>query len=190
MLGYDYCQNEVLVQNAIDSLNYRKAYIDNATTLLENSFGVDFKLFNSYGPSKTYYIIRDTNRDNVLNDETEFIDRVNLTFYFRIRLISESDSYTKANIIAEIKKYIEDLDDMGDLHIPNLVTQITNNYKEQISYFEYLGFNSYGPDVQHMYKVPDDEIPIHVAPEFLNVHNLFDLDGNLTPDINVYVSEI
>lgn len=190
LLGFDYCQNEALVQNAIDSLNYRKAYIDNAVTLLENSFGVDFKLFNSYGPSKTYYIIRDTNRDSVLNDEPEFIDRVNLTFYFRIRLISESDSYTKANIIAEIKKYIEDLDDIGDLHIPNLVTQITTNYKEQISYFEYLGFNSYGPDVQHMYRLDDDETPIHVAPEFLNVHNLFDVDGNLTPDINVYVSEI
>ena len=115
---------------------------------------------------------------------------MNLTFYFRIRLISESDSYTKANIIAEIKKYIEDLDDIGDLHIPNLVTQITTNYKEQISYFEYLGFNSYGPDVQHMYRLDDDETPIHVAPEFLNVHNLFDVDGNLTPDINVYVSEI
>ena len=54
MLGYDYCQDEILVQNAINALNYRKAYIDNALIVLENSFGIDFKLFNTYGPSHTY----------------------------------------------------------------------------------------------------------------------------------------
>lgn len=190
MLGYDYCQNEVLVQNAINALNYRKTYIESACELLENSFGADFKLFNTYGPSKTYYIIRDTNANSLLDDDREFIDRVDLSFYFRIKLVQSNDSYTKDNIIQEIKEYIEDLDDLGDLHIPNLVTQITTNYKEQVSYFEYLGFNDYGPEIQHLYKLDDSEIPIHVCPEFLNVRNNADLDGNLSPAINVYVSEI
>ena len=92
--------------------------------------------------------------------------------------------------VEEIKEYIEDLDDIGELHIPNLITQITNNYKEQISYFEYLGFNNYGPNVQHLYKLEDNEIPIHTPPEFLNVRNVIGSDGSLTPNINVYVSEI
>jgi len=192
MIGYDYCQNEELIQSAINSLNYRKSYIDNAVNLLENSFGVDFKLFNTYGPSKTYYIIHDARQDGILdeNDTKEYIDRVNLTMNFRLKLVSTNDSYTRDNIIKEIKGYIEDLDDLSELHIPNLVTQITTNYKEQISYFEYLGFNDYGPEIQHIYKDSDSEIGIHTAPEFICVNNIIDNEGNYTPDINIYVSEI
>ena len=190
VLGYDYCQDEILVQNAIDALNYRKTYIESATKLLENSFGADFKLFNTYGPSKIYYVIRDTNANSLLDDTVEFIDRVDLSLYFRVKLVAMNDSYTKDNIVQDIKDYIEDLDDIGELHIPNLVTQITNNYKEQISYFEYLGFNNYGPDIQHLYKLDDNEIPIHTPPEFLNVRNVIGIDGSLTPNINIYVSEI
>lgn len=190
VLGYDYCQDEILVQEAINALNYRKTYIESAVYLLENSFGADFKLFNTYGPSQTYYIIKDSNANNLLDDTTEFINRVDLSFYFRIKLVADNDSYTRDNIIAEIKDYIEDLDDTGELHIPNLVTQITNNYKEQISYFEYLGFNDYGPDVQHIYRLEDEQIPIHTPPEFLNVRNVIGTDGILTPAINIYVSEI
>ena len=190
VFGYKYCQDETLIQGAIDALNYRKGYIDNAVSVLENSFGVDFKLFNTYGPSKTYYIMKDENRDSVLNDSKEYIDRVDISMYFRVKLVASKDSYTKANIIKEIKDYMEDLDDLSELHIPNLVTQITTNYKEQITYFEYLGFNDYGPEVQHIYKDSDDSIAIHTAPEFVNIRNSIDIDGSLTPDINIYVSEM
>src|SRR5699024_8563866 len=106
-----YCQDEILVQNAINALNYRKAYIDNALIVLENSFGIDFKLFNTYGPSHTYYIVRDTNSNGLLDDSVEFIDRVNLTLNFRIKLVATNDSYTRDNIIEEIKDYIEDFED-------------------------------------------------------------------------------
>ena len=147
-------------------------------------------MFNTYGPSKIYYIIRDTNANSYLDDPKEFIDRVDLSFHFRVKLVADNDSYTKDNIIQEIKEYIEDLDDIGELHIPNLITQITNNYKEQISYFEYLGFNEYGPDIQHLYRIEDGEIPIHTPPEFLNVRNIIGTDGILTPYINIYISEI
>ena len=190
MLGYDYCQDEILVQNAIDALNHRKAYIDNAMIVLENSFGIDFKLFNTYGPSRTFYVIKDIDKNRLLDDNKEFIDRVNLTLYFRIKLVAYNDSYTKNNIIQEIKDYIEDLDDLTQLHIPNLVAQITSNYKEQVSYFEYLGFNNYGADIQHIYKLEDEEIPIHVAPEFLCVNNVLDGEGITSPDINISISEI
>lgn len=190
VFGYDYCQDEYMVQNAIDTLNYRKAYIDNTLTLLENSFGIDFKFFNTYGKSHTYYIIRDTDKDNTLDDAKEYIDRINLTMYFRVKLVVSNDSYTRNNIINDIKEYIEDLNDLGDLHIPNLVTQITNTYQENITYFEYLGFNSYGPDIQHIFKDPDSEIGIHTPPEFLNINNIKNVDNTLVPDINIYVSEV
>jgi len=190
VLGYDYTRDETFAQYAINGLNSRKAYIDDILALLKNSFGMDFKLFNSYGPSKTFYIVRDTNKDKVLNDNKEYINRVDLSFYFRVKLVSDKDSYTVNNIIAEIKEYIEDLEDLGEIHIPNLVTQITNNYKEQVSYFEYLGFNSYGPEIQHIYKDDDSIIPIHVTPEFINVANIKDIEGKLVPNINIYISEI
>lgn len=190
MLGYDYCQDEILVQSAINALNYRKAYIESAIEKLENSFGVDFKLFNTYGPSNTFYIIKDKDNNGLLDDTIEYIDRVNISLYFRVKLVAENDSYTKNNIIQEIKDYIEDLNDLSELHIPNLVTQITTNYKEQITYFEYLGFNDYGANIQHIYKLDDSQIPIHTAPEFLNVNNVLSNDGTTTPDINIYVSEI
>ncbi len=189
VLGYDYCMDESLVQEAINGLNYRKSYIDYVIDKLENSFGIDFKLFNTYGPSHTYYIIRDTNTNMILDEEKEYIDRVNLTLNFRIKLQSSKDSYTRDNIIRDIKEYMEDLNDLGELHIPNLITQITNNYKEQIVYFEYLGFNEdYGPDIQHIYRDDDSQIDIHIPPEFLNVANVIDDDGTLSPDINIYVS--
>ena len=190
VFGYDYCQDEYLVQNAIDTLNYRKAYIDNTLVLLENSFGIDFKFFNTYGPSRTYYIIKDVDNNNILDDAKEYINKINLTMYFRVRLVTSSDSYTRNNIINDIKEYIEDLNDLGDLHIPNLVTQITNSYKEQITYFEYLGFNDYGADIQHIYKDADNDINIHTPPEFLNVNNVKAADNSLIPDINIYVSEM
>lgn len=189
VFGYDYCQDETYVQSAIDALNDRKAYIDSTLEILENSIGIDLKFFNTYGPSKTYYIIRDRDNNNILDDTKEYINRIDLSFYFRVKLVVSNDSYTRNNIINDVKEYIEDLEDIGDLHIPNLITQITNTYSESITYFEYLGFNIYGPDIQHIYKDPNNETNIHIAPEFLNIRNVRNVDGTLSPDINVYVSE-
>ena len=189
VFGYDYCQDETYVQSAIDALNDRKAYIDSTLEILENSIGIDLKFFNTYGPSKTYYIIRDRDNNNILDDTKEYINRIDLSFYFRVKLVVSNDSYTRNNIINDVKEYIEDLEDIGDLHIPNLITQITNTYSESITYFEYLGFNIYGPDIQHIYKDPNNETNIHIAPEFLNIRNVRNVDGTLGPDINVYVSE-
>ena len=190
LLGYDYCKDEMLIQDAINALNDRKAYIDNACILLENSFGIDFKLFNTYGPSRVFYIIKDADSNKYLDDSKEYIDRTNITINFRVKLVASNDSYTVNNIKTEVKNYIEELDDLGEIHIPNLVTQITNNYSEQITYFEYLGFNDYGADIQHIYKDIDEEIPIHTAPEFININNVLGTDNVIYPDINIYVSEI
>ena len=54
-----------------------------------------------------------------------------------------------------------------------------------------MGFNDYGADIQHIYKLDDSQIPIHIPPEFLNVNNVISIDGGTTrPDINIYVSDI
>lgn len=192
VFGYDYSVDETLINNAIDALNYDKLYIDDAMNKCENSFGIDFKCFNTYGPSKTFYIIRDKDNNGILDDTIEYIDRVNISIYFRMRLLSRNDNYTKDLIIKDIKDYMEDLNDMGEIHIPNLVTQITTDYKESIGYFEFLGFNNYGPGIQHLYKLSDKQIPIHVCPEFININNVrssTDSYDQLSPDITIYLSE-
>lgn len=189
VFGYEYCQNDIYIKNAIDTLNSRKVYIDHSLDLLENSFNIDLKFFNTYGKSNIYYIIKDSNRNNILDDRKEILDKVNLSLNFRLRLLATNDSYTKDSIIKDIKAYIEDLQDISDLHIPNLITKITNTYKERIVYFEYLGINNYGPDVQHIYRLDDNEIPIDKAPEFLNVNDIKNNFNQIIPDINIYLSE-
>ena len=191
VIGYKYAMDEVLSDNMIAALNYRKAYIDSSLEVFENSFGIDFKLFNTYGPSKTYYIIRDSNKNNALDENKEYIDRINLTLHFRVKLLSSNDNYTEDNIRRDIKEYIENLAEITDLHIPNLITEITNRYSEHISYIEYLGFNEqYGADIQHIYKDTSDAIDIHTAPEFLNINNSLNEAGELIPDVMIYLSEI
>ncbi len=190
VFGYDYCRDETLVNNAIDALNDRKLYIDDALSKQENSFGMDFKHFNTYGPSNIFYIIRDTNSDNILDEKREFIDRVNVSAKFRIKLRNSNDTYTKTQIIKYIKDYMEDLNELDEIHFPDLVTQINTTYSESLVYFEFLGINDYGPGVQHLYKLADSEIPIHVCPEFININNLRSEDQtSLEPDITIYVSE-
>ncbi|MBR1988674.1 MAG: isopeptide-forming domain-containing fimbrial protein [Clostridia bacterium] len=189
VFGYDYSQDPYLIDRAIDALNYRKAYIDETIMVQENSFGIDFKFFNTYGPSKTLYVIKDTNVNNILDDGAEFIDRVDIAMHFRMKLLNSSDTHTKDLVIKDIKDYIEDLNELGAIHIPNLVTQITNTYKESITYFEFLGFNNYKADIQHIYKLADSQIGIHIPPEHISIRNVKDADGSMVPDITIYISE-
>ena len=189
VFGYDYSQDSILVNGAIDALNYRKAYIDETVMIQENSFGIDFKLFNTYGPSRTFFIIKDSNNNNILDDNSEFIDRVDIAMYFRMKLINSSDTYTADLIKKDIKDYVEDLNELGAIHIPNLVTSITNSYKETLAYFEFLGFNHYKADIQHIYKLADENIGIHIPPEHICIRNFKESDNSMKPNITIYVSE-
>ena len=61
----------------------------------------------------------------------------------------------------------------------NLVTEITNKYREFLIFFEFVDINGYGPGYEHLYAMamPNNII----TPEFLNVAAL--KDG--TPDITL-----
>ena len=154
------------VQALINQFNYEKAYMDHAMELLENNFLIDFKLFNSYGKSRLYTLDKAGKK---------LVDRVNLTLEFEVKLLKTSDNNTKRYIESDIKQMIEDLNDLDSLHIPNLITTITNTYRNSIEYIEYLGINNYefGAGIQHLYKHEDDDIT--AVPEFLCI--------NVTPDM-------
>ena len=140
--------------------------------MLEDSFGVDYKYFNTYGPSLMYNIDNETN-----------IDRINLSLTFEIKFqVASEKSYITA-ITNSIKEYIEDMNYITDLHMPNLITYITNLYRQQLVYIKFIGLNKYESLHQSIYKNPkidaDYFVETQTVPEFINVNTL---DNNL-PDI-------
>lgn len=173
-----YVNSEENMREFIENINYKKAYIDKALYVLEDNFVIDFKFFNTYGPSRIYTMDR-------WGYEKKLIDRVNLTMDFEVKLLQTSDKNTKDYILRDIKEIVEDLNDISSLHIPNLITTITNKYRESIEYIEFLGFNGYGPGVQHIYRQEYNVVTgtkdVNMVPEFLTIHT--DLD--MTPDINI-----
>ena len=175
VLAYKYSRNEELIDSFVESLNYKKAYIDNALVELENSFGIDFKFYNTYGPSKVF----------TLDNKNAYINKVNVQLNFRMKLKNASDNNTPSYVLSYVKSIIEDLNGEESLHIPNLITDVTNKFKESLVFFEFIGIDDYGPGVQHIYHMDKDDFDL--VPEFINVNVLIDKDGNKTPDINIEV---
>lgn len=169
VVKYGYLSDEDIAKSFFDELVNRKAYIDKAVLRLEDAFEMDFKFFNTYGPSKFF------TWDNMLN----VIDRVNISMFFRLKLKPNYDSNIVESIRMDIKNYVEDINNINSLHIPNLITNITNTYKDSIEFFEFVSINGYDAGHQHIYAmdVPDGIM----VPEFINVNTLPDR----LPDITI-----
>lgn len=165
-----YAKNEKRIFNFIKDIERRRNYIEKCIMELEDSFGVDLKFFNTYGPSNLFYLEDGSN-----------INRTNLSMKFKMKPYSLSDVYIKDNIITDIKEYLEDINDIKDFHAPNLTTYIETKYADQLVYFEFVDINGYGPGNQHIYM--PEEYSGDVVPEFLNI-NINDMDE---PDIVIDV---
>ena len=175
--GMHFMVDEDAVVYFTNQLNDKKAYIDNCLKLLENSMDIDFKFFNTYGNSLTY--ITD-------NESRTPIGHIDISMNFKMALKNLNDVYTKDDVTNYIKKYIENLEDIGDLHIPNLITDITNEFSSRITYIEFVNFNDFSLGIQHI--IVDDLLDdIDVVPEFLNIRNTYDNAGVLVPNINIEV---
>lgn len=165
-----YIKNEKRIFTFIKEIERRRAYIEKCILQLEDSFGVDMKFFNTYGPSTLFYLEDGSN-----------INRTNLTLTFKMKPYTMSDLYIKDSIIVDIKEYLEDVNNIQDFHAPNLTTYIETKYSDQLVYFEFVDINGYGPGNQHIYM--PEEYSGDVVPEFLNV-NINDEDE---PDIIINV---
>ena len=182
----NYINTETKITDLIYQLNKRKEYMDYSLSIIEDSFGLDFKFFNTYGPSKCFKIYR------LGNSVGDCINSVALSMTFKVKFINKSDQYLTSYIVSDIKEYIEDITNISDMHIPNLITLITNKYRNQITYFEYIGMNGYnylnptaggyGPDIQHIYNETTNDIT--TVPEFLNIATA--VDG--TPSIAIIIA--
>jgi hypothetical protein len=175
MLGYHYFTGEDKVASFINQLVERKAYIDYCTNLIEENMDIDFKFFNTYGHSFTYYIG---------DKERTPLGRMDINMRFRLKLSNNGDVTIKDSVIEFIKAYIEDLEEQGDFHLPNLIHAIKQEYGDSIIYIEFMNYNDNRLGVQHI-ELRDIDDP-HIVPEFINVRNYLSNDGStLIPDIDV-----
>lgn len=166
---YSYLNDKERCSSLIEYVQYRKAYIDEALNVLENSFGVDFKFFNTYGPSKMFNI----------GHEKEKLDKVNLSLTFKAKLKIGASKYASEYIVEAIKEYVENINDIKSIHITNLTSHITDTFKSDLEFIEFYSINKYNSLYQYLEKV-ETEI-LEDVPEFLNIN----LTKDLKPDINI-----
>ena len=179
VIGRQYLMSDREVKFVIDAIIDRKSYIDYCLALVENSVTIDFKFFNTYGPAKTYY----------LEDRTTLIGNIDVYMRFKLSLKDSSDLTTKDEILADIKANIEDIENIVNWHAPVLISDIISKYEDRINFLEFVGFNTYDADDQHIILVePEDEdkADVNYIPEFINVRNTIDPDTNeLIPMISI-----
>ena len=178
MIKYNYFRDESMVEYFCAELIRRKAYIDQAIMVLEDSFGMDFKFFNTYGPGKLY----------TLDNNTWTLNRVNMTLTFRLGLQVNYDENIVTYITDDIKTYVENIDEIGSLHMSNLVADITDKYSESITFFEFMDFNGYGPGQQHLYAMPMPDGVI--TPDLININIRLEetATNGYLPDINIVIA--
>jgi hypothetical protein len=93
---------------------------------------------------------------------------------FKVSIKDNSDPNVREDVTAAIKAYMENIYDIGDWHAPNLIQELMNQFEDRVNFIEFVGFNEFDADDQHIYNMLDDN-PATV-PEFLNIRNLFDLE--------------
>ena len=237
-----YLNTEKLIQNFVYALEERRKYIEVCLKNLEDTFDIDFKFINTYGPSRTFYYEIPTENayevyvntkllnvydDNLIENDptsirgilkymqivridsengqwghisspiegwikladtkrlTTYVDNVAISLKFAIRLQSSADKNIINSIIRDIKDFIEDINEITELHVSNIITLITNNYREQIIFFQFMGINNYGVPCQHLYVDDPDATTVDIVPEFINVAS--SEDGLYQPLIEINI---
>lgn len=155
-----YINDENKINKLMDIIETKRGYIENALKVLKDQFGIDFKFYNTYGPSRTFYI------DNTL------LDRVNITLNFDVGLKTNADRSNIAFIINDIKEYIENLNNTkNDLHMSNVITEITNKYLyETLNFIEFVSINEYPTNKQFLSRIDTEKLAVDCPPEFINIH--------------------
>lgn len=170
VIKYRYINTEERIQDFIKQLELVRAYLEYRMSTIEDSFGLDVKLFNTYGPANFFRI-----------SDTAYINQTSISFKAKVKLKSISSSTCIPEITKYIKDYIEDLMELADFHAPNLQAKITDKFSDQIVYFEFVDFNGYGPGWQHIYR-DDFESDISLVPELLSINIKDNVDQ---PDITI-----
>ena len=81
-----------------------------------------------------------------------------------------------------IKGYVEDLNKLTSIHMTNLTTYLTNEYKEDIEFIEFVKVNNYNALTQYLKR--NEVENVEDVPEFLNIDLSTD---TLEPQIDIKV---
>ena len=176
VIKYDYVINEERIKDFINQLELIRSYIEYKLSTIEDGFGIDIKLFNTYGPAKFYMI-----------DNGSYLDNISITPVFRTKPTPAATEEYLTDITMFIKDYIEnfttiDLYKDKDLHFPNLQSAVYEAFKTQIYFFEFVSFNQYGTGTQHIYR-DEFEKDITKVPEMISVN----INNKDLPDIIIQV---
>ena len=166
MIRYAYLNTEERYLRFVKILEKRRLYINSSLVVLEDSFGIDFKFFNTYGPSLLYYLEQDSD---------EKLNRVNMSNTYELKFKTPDDVKILPEVINYIKEYIEDINEVKDMHFSVLQGKVLEKFSEQLVYFQIYDVNGYKNDHQNFYKKVEDEfVEAHTVPEFINIHSLRD----------------
>lgn len=166
-----YIQDINRCNSIVNSLYYRKVYIDEALEYIENGFEIDLKFYNTYGPSQIF---------NIGYDGLELLDSVNLSLQFIAKLKVGVELTIVELIKQDIKTYIEDINTISiSIHMANLTSYIKEKYKTDLDFFDFTGINSYNALYKYIVKKNTDLID--QVPEFLCLNLLNDS----VPDISI-----
>jgi hypothetical protein len=190
VIGYNYVTDTVMgashFEEFLNAMSEKKAYMDDALVLLENSFDLDYKFYNTYGPALLYSIDSEGERTGSGNLQ-HGIGRVDITMHFTLSLKSSSDIYTKDNITKYIKNYIENLSVTNeDIDISNMMSDVRVEFENLINYIDYEGFNYFDSNTHHLYWNDPSEF-VTFPPEFVNIRTTVDEAGETVPDIVIDV---
>lgn len=111
---------------------------------MNGNSSIDFKLFNTYGRSRNYYI-GPMDGDDVLQHSTILLNNVYIKIRFRLAVWDRSMYLlTVESIMNEIQEFVNSLNngDRTDLHSSDLIYTIKNNIPN-VKYIRFLGFNDY-----------------------------------------------
>lgn len=167
VVKYSYMQDVTNSDEFIKYIYRRKIYIDYALERLANNFTIDFKFFNTYGPSKIFKVSR----------KDELLDRVNVKIKFAYRPKLGANSAIVELMMDETKEYIENINTINNLHVTNLIRHLKDKFDSDIDFIEFISFNDYDSSYQYIEK--QDDLMLDTVPEFLNVN----LNKDDTPDI-------
>ena len=172
MIRYSYLMDELRLNEFIDYLQYRKNYIDMAQRILEDTFNVDLKFFNTYGPSLLF---------NIGRHNQEVLDSVNISLNFDIKLNSVSTTEILFDVKDSIKSQIENINEIDSVHMSNICAYIKQEYSNDIDFIEFTGLNTYNATYQYLeHREPDVLLEV---PEFITVN----LNDDMEADINIIV---
>ena len=163
-----YLNTEDKVRNLIEILEDKKALIRKAVSYLDG-FSIDLKFINSYGSSKLY-----------MAGNLEYLDRVNISLKFEVELLPNTDKSTITFIKDDIKKMVEDINDISTIHASKICSTIYNNYKNSIAYIDFKGYNDYNETIKKLQLVENEE---SIVPEFINVEP--SSEDMSSPDISI-----